>query len=84
MAQKHYWQVTEDDFARATQGSGSDDEGRRKMRRSRRSQVARTEPHAEPAEHEKTPELPVIAASCDTVPIWGMGGTGLEPVTSTV
>ena len=80
VAQKHYWQVTEADFAKAIQceqrgGAKSGEqvhvEGRGE------SQIDR------PAQN-KTPVLPGSANVCDSVQIRSMGGTGLEPVTPTV
>ncbi len=77
VASKHYWQVTDDDFARAAGGSAP------------AAQKAAQQAHAgscnesQPArsEHKKTPEMPGFAASCEITQNGGVGDTGLEPVT---
>jgi hypothetical protein len=80
VANKHYWQVTDEDFERAIQGSS-----KATQNATQHLHVsARTgSPGTSPAD-EKTPLLPVHAPQCTNVLDGLVGDTGLEPVTSTV
>lgn len=79
MANKHYWQVTDADFAKAAEGGGGAQAAQNA------AQLAHAqggmEPQATKAAHEKTPVLLGSAEFCDTVQNRGVGDTGLEPVT---
>ena len=80
IAQKHYWQVTDDDFAKATMGVVDTDEV---------AQNAAQQAHAmgrndSQLDCDKEVELPMLladATSCDSSPNSRVGDTGLEPVT---
>ncbi len=73
IAAKHYLQVTDEHYEQAAQNAAQQAHA-----------TGRKEPQAEPAAHEKPPVLLESASSCETLQNGGMGGTGLEPVTSTV
>lgn len=70
IAQKHYWQVTDDDVAKAAQNP---------------AQQVHVEPRkgsqAEPTANEETPVFLGNATECNSVHPYRVGDTGLEPVT---
>ena len=64
VANKHYWQVTPEDFERAIQGSS-----KAAHNPAQHLHVsARTDSQTPPTAHKKTPLLPVPALPCETVP----------------
>ena len=73
VAAKHYLQVTKAHFEQATQKA---------------TQQAAAPPvqvsQVGVSINAKSPALPGLATSCDMTHGYSMGGTGLEPVTSTV
>jgi integrase len=80
VANKHYWQVTDADFTKAT-GDGA----KAAQNPAQRAHAdSGKESHATEAAHEKAPVLLGSATLGDNPQNGGMGGTGLEPVTSTV
>jgi len=84
VANKHYWQVTDDDFAKAIEGGKEAAQKAAQNPAQSAHAKGRTEPQAESAAHKKAPVLQGFAADCDTMQTGEVGGTGLEPVTSTV
>ena len=76
VANKHYWQVTDEDFERAIQG----DEKATQNATQYLHVSARTDSQTPPTAHKKSPLLPVSALSCETMPRAGMPPQGLEPV----
>ena len=73
VAEKHYLQVTDDHFEKATQNptqSGSAKSGKGLSEA--------------PTAQKKTPVLPGNATNCKYLPLRPVGDTGLEPVTSTL
>ena len=80
VASKHYWQVTDGDFERASNTATS-----AAQITARSVQVStRNDAHDEPPAHKKPLDLPSNALCSAPLQNQGMGGTGLEPVTSTV
>ena len=80
VANKHYWQVTDEDFDRAVHGSS-----KAVQNPAQHLHVsARTGSQGTSPADEKTPLLPVHAPECESLQGRGVGDTGLEPVTSTV
>jgi len=77
VASKHYWQVTDHDFARATDGSAP--AAQKAAQQAHAATCKESQP--ERTGHEKTPELPGFASFCEIMQNRGMGDTGLEPVT---
>ena len=75
VANKHYWQVTDEDFERAIQG----DEKATQNATQYLHVSARTDSQTPPTAHKKSPLLPVSALSCETMPRAGMPPQGLEP-----
>ena len=75
MASKHYWQVTEEDYARATAEAAQNPAQQAHVSCRKDSQTERTA-------HEKTPVWPGFATGCDLVHNRTVGDTGFEPVTS--
>jgi hypothetical protein len=77
---KHYWQVTDDNFAKAV--------GAQPQAAQNPAQQAhaggRSNSHATAPAHEKAPVIPSFATSRETLQYRGMGDEGLEPPTSTV
>ena len=75
VANKHYWQVTDEDFDRAINGSS-----KAAHNPAQHLHVsARTDSQTPPTAHKKIPLLPVPALPCETVPTAGMPPQGLEP-----
>jgi hypothetical protein len=73
---KHYWQVTDADFAKATRVEAA-------QKAAQQMHVeGRTESQVTTAAQRKTPNLPGSAPLCNTLPTGGVGRAGLEPVTS--
>ncbi len=81
VANKHYWQVTDDDSTKAVKGDAT--EAAQNAAQSAHA-MGCMESQDEIAAHKKTLVLPGFAADCGTLPQPFMGDTGLEPVTSTV
>ena len=80
VANKHYWQVTDEDFERAIQGSS-----KAVQNPAQHLHVsARTDSQGTSPADEKTPLLPVHAPQCESLQGRGVGDTGFEPVTSAV
>ena len=75
VANKHYWQVTPEDFERAIQG----DEKATQNATQYLHVSARTDSQTPPTADKKIPLLPVPALPCETVPTAGMPPQGLEP-----
>lgn len=80
VANKHYWQVTDADYAKA---AGGDSEAAQNAAQSAHAE-GRGESHDEPPAQRKAPVLLGSALLSETVQNRGMGGTRLELVTSTV
>ena len=74
VAMRHYLMTTDEHFEAAVRGTTKAAQYAHA--------IARTEPQAEVAAHEKTPVLPEFAGSCDFVQPPEVAGTGFEPVTS--
>ena len=80
VANKHYWQVTDEDFDRAIQGSS-----KAVQNPAQHLHVsARTDSQGTSTADEKTLVLPVHAPQCESLQGRGVGDTGFEPVTSAV
>ena len=81
VAAKHYWQVTDADFEKATKGEGSTEE--KSLHKALQSVHAESRFDSQPAtvSHEQTPVLPELASSREIVRMCSVGDTGLEPVT---
>ena len=73
VAAKHYLQVTDADYEQAAQKAAQQAHAE-----------SRNESQAIKPAHEKAPVLPELAAPCESMHKCSLGGTGLEPVTSTV
>jgi len=80
VANKHYWQVTDNDFAEAV---GTDPKVAQKTAQ-RMHAESRCDSHVTKSENKKAPVVLGSAICGETQQNRGMGGTGLEPVTSTV
>ncbi|MBX3435415.1 MAG: site-specific integrase [Pirellulales bacterium] len=80
VANKHYWQVTDADYAKAAGGGA---EAAQNAAQSAHA-TGRGESHDEPPAQRKAPVLLGSALTSETVQNRGMGGTRLELVTSTV
>jgi hypothetical protein len=80
VAHKHYWQVTDADFAKALEGESSALQNSVQSVQAAPSSDSQTENQA----NDKAPVLPGLASLGDSVYGNLMGGTGLEPVTPTV
>ncbi len=80
VAAKHYWQVTDADFEKATKDEESTEE------KALQSVHAESRFDSQPVtvSHEQTLVLREFASSCEMVNKCSVGGTGFEPVTSTV
>lgn len=81
IAQKHYWQVTDDDFAKAT---ADDDAGEEKVAQNAAQHAHakhRKESQLESRPNANTPILLVDAMNCDSLLVRGIGPEGLEPTT---
>jgi len=74
LANKHCWQVAEDDFNKAIQGGAQTPQNPAQQAHAN----GRTESHDESAAHKKAPVLQGFAADCDTMQTGEVGGTGLE------
>ena len=77
VATKHYLQVTEEHFKRATEGA---------LQNSLQHPAVSgcSDSQSDSAAHEKTPVLQGCATTCEVMQVTGVGDTGLEPVTSSV
>ena len=84
VAAKHYWQVTDADFEKATKGEESTEE--KALHKALQSVHAESRFDSQPVtvSHEQTLVLREFASSCEIVNKCLVGGTGFEPVTSTV
>ena len=84
VASKHYWQVTDADFEKATKGEESTEE--KALHKALQSVHAESRFDSQPVtvSHEQTLVLREFASSCEMVNKCPVGGTGFEPVTSTV
>ena len=76
VANKHYWQLTDEDFERAMCG----DEKATQNTTQHLHAGGGTDAQGPPATDKKTPVLPVPAAKCENLPTVAMTPTGLEPV----
>ncbi len=83
IASKHYWQITDADFEKATLEKPPERCAAQKAAQQAHV-LARKDSQAKTPAHEKAPELQGFASECDTLQPGGVGDTGLEPVTSTV
>ena len=81
VATKHYWQTTEDDFAKAVEGA--DIKAAQNPAQSAHA-TGCIEPQVEIAAAKKTLVLPEFATEYETMQHWTVGEEGLEPPTSTV
>ncbi len=81
VAAKHYWQVTDADFAKAMKGEESTEE--KALHKALQSVHVESRFDSQPAttSHEQTPVLPELASSREIVRMCSVGDTGLEPVT---
>ncbi len=84
IANKHYWQVTEDDFANAACGDAENDAQPTQKATQQRTAENRTDKNTSP-ETIAMPDVMRNDALCDELSLSDfMGDTGFEPVTSTV
>lgn len=81
VANKHYWQVTDADFEKATTGNAEGKEKAAQKAAQPECAMARDGSVIEGAESKKALILPSVASYHDTRLLGGMGATGLEPVT---
>ena len=72
--------MTDTDFAKAVE---ADPEAAQNPAQQAHAE-SRSESHVATPAHKKAPVILHSATSCETLQYRGMGGTGLEPVTSTV
>ncbi len=82
MAQKHYWQVTDADFEKATKCVESLEE--KAAQNAAQSVHARSRFDTQASSgvsHEEHPVLQEFASSCDTPLVSDIGPVGLEPTT---
>ena len=81
VAAKHYWQVTDADFEKATKGEGSTEE--KALHKALQSVHAESRFDSQPptVSHEQTPVLTEFASPREIVHMCLVGDTGLEPVT---
>ena len=81
VAAKHYWQVTDADFEKATKGEGSTEE--KSLHKALQSVHAESRVVSQPAttSHEQTPGLREGTSSREILRMCSVGDTGLEPVT---
>ncbi len=84
VANKHYWQVTDDDFAKAVKGNAETTRNPTRLATQRSSVGLRNVQPAKVSAHEKPPIAQQLATNCQTTRNRGMGDEGLEPPTSTV
>jgi len=80
VANKHYWQVTDDDFTKAIRAGAQAAQNPAQQAHAHGS----NESHVERPARKKTPDLLGSAALCETLQSRGVGDEGLEPPTSTV
>src|SRR4029077_7308271 len=76
VANKHFWQVTDDDFAKAT-GTGT--EAAQKAAQPAHA-AGRVKSHEDSTAHDKAPVLLGSATSGATLQNWGMGDEGTEHI----
>ena len=81
VAAKHYWQVTDADFEKATKGEGSTEEKALHKALQSVHVESRFDSQSATVSHEQTPVLPEFASSREIVHMCLVGDTGLEPVT---
>ncbi len=81
IATRHYWQVTEADFERATRGAGSHTKKLAQNPAQQATETGGNDPQREKSAHEKTPVLQGFSAGCDELHTCGVGDTRLELVT---
>jgi integrase len=74
VANKHYWQVTEEDFAQATGGANTAQNAAQQAHVEGRSTS-----HDDSAAHKKALVLQAFANACEAVQDQGMGLRGVEP-----
>jgi hypothetical protein len=84
IANKHYWQVTDEDIAAAT--TPADPAARKAAQKAAQQALVLTggDSHAVSTPQKKTPVLHVPAMLCGIVQTGAMGDEGLEPPTSSV
>jgi len=80
VANKHYWQVTDADFAKALEPT---DKAAQNPAQSAHALTSKESQPNRPA-HKKPPVLLGSATWSETLQNWGVGDEGLEPPTSTV
>ena len=81
VAQKHYWQVTDDDFREAAKPTPSDSNEAAQKAAQQAHATSRGASHRGGTAQKKTPVLPGLAASCDLVQCCLVPPDGLEPST---
>ena len=84
VAAKHYWQVTDSDFEKATNGQKSTEEKAAQNPAQQPHAESRFDSHPATVSHEQTLVLREFASACDTLPMGGLGEEGLEPPTLSV
>jgi len=84
IANKHYWQVTDEDFERATNSAETTIEKAARNPAQQSSAERGNARQGESSAHEKTPVLQGFSEVCQTSPTSSVGDEGLEPPTSTV
>lgn len=84
VANKHYWQVTDADLARANAPAQASDKSAAQNPAQHTHAASSAESRSTQPAHEKAPVLLESASLCETLPNRGMGVTGLEPATPTV
>ena len=81
VAQKHYWQVTDADFEKATKCVESLEEKAAQNAAQSVHARSRFATQASRVSHEEQPVLQEFASSCDTPLVSELGPVGLEPTT---
>lgn len=79
VAMRHYVDVTDADFARATTGAESIDAKAAQKAAQHAHAMERSEPQSTKVTHEKSPVLQGSASPCDTLQNRGMEAAGIEP-----
>ena len=84
IANKHYWQVTDEDIATATTPANPA-AGKAAQKAAQQAYATNGDkPQCKRRAQKKTPAMHVPATRCGTTHERGMGGIGLEPTTSTM
>ena len=81
VAAKHYWQVTDADFEKATKGEGSTEEKALHKALQSVHVESRFDSQSATVSHEQTYFFPEFASPREIVRMCSVGDTGLEPVT---